>query len=207
MNRFASYTQAVGALMGGIAAVLLASYTIVQLNFAKGQYLDYKRERDIQKMDSALAEWNSMKMLAARAEAARQHPKSSEQLLGVYNFFERLGISYAKHIVSLEEVDDYFRDDALFYWCGWEDWRRELRKSANEDPDTGSFFENYQHMVADLKKAKKLACPTSRELKRTIAIEQERFWREVDTERKVSDALAGKTSEPRKPATSAEAQH
>lgn len=207
MSRFAAYTQAVGALLGGIAAVVLASYTIVQLNFAKGQYLDYKRERNVQKMDSVMVEWNSMKMLAARAEASRNLSRPSEQLLVVYNFFEKLGISYDQHIVSIDEIDDYFRDDTLFYWCGWEDWRRELRKAENEDPDNGSLFEKYQHMVADLMKRRNLRCPTGVDLRDTATVEQKRFWREVDTERKVAGAIAGRIQETDQTSNSTPAQH
>lgn len=162
-----------------IAAVMLTLgglvFVIVQITFAKEQFLAYKAERATDRLEKLHTEWDSPTMLAWRAAAASDYPRETPYLKQIFDFFERLSIAKKKGIVSGEDVDLYFQTDMLAYWCGFENVVKQKRISLGEDPDKSTLWGEFQKSVAEMKERNHVQCLTEADLQVLMAREKVRF--------------------------------
>lgn len=182
MNR-TNWVQSLASLASAVAAVVLVVYVVLQLDFAKAQFIDYTRARKVEKMDALHDSFNSMRMLAARSEACRSHPHGSEPLLVVFNFFEKLAQAHEAGVVSTSDIDYYFRPYALFYWSAFRDWVRKNRVEEGEDPESGSLWSGYQRIVKELTQQGGAQILSKPQIERYLKAERDRFKIEGDMQR------------------------
>jgi hypothetical protein len=171
----ATWVAAVAAWVAAIANVFLVVYVVLQLSFAKAEYLDYSKARKVEKMDAMHELFNSPRMLAARHGACVSYPKGSASLVVVFSFFEKLALAEEMAIVSVGDIEYYFGDTAVFYWSAWNDWVRQMRTDAREDPGSSSIWGGYQRIVRRLTKAKGGALLTKAEIEVMLAAEKARY--------------------------------
>src|SRR3989442_9468625 len=112
----AAWIQAWASVVAGIAAIVAIGFVIVQVSFAKEQYLSYKAERKTEKMEKLNSEWNSPAMLFYRANAAANHPNGSAYVVEVFSFFERVALAKNNGIIAVDDISDYFQTPMLAYW-------------------------------------------------------------------------------------------
>src|SRR5688500_7735163 len=93
------------------------------------------------------------------AEAAKAYPKGSPHLLNIVNFFNELGLAYESGIVTSQDVYPYFRDPILLYWCGWQQWVRDMRVHAGEDPDKGELHREFQLLFGAVRRENERCLP------------------------------------------------
>lgn len=142
----ANWIQAVATMIASLIA--FASIWLVTV-----QWRDQRRARGLEVMERFQAQFESMDMIAARAEAATnlENPSASPAVLTAFNFFERVGRHRRDGLITIDQVDYFFRDSLLCYWYAFEDWAKAVRKASGEDPETGATFREFQLLVADLR--------------------------------------------------------
>jgi len=171
----AEWIQAWAAVTGAIAAILGLAFVVTQITFAKEQYLAYKAERTTERLEKFYADWTSPTMLAYRANAANNYPNDSVFAKEVLSFFERLAIAKKKGIVAGPDVDDYFYDAMLGYWCAFEPVVKADRIRSGEDPATSSLWRDFENTVSEMRKRNNAKCLSDAEIKNFMELEKDRY--------------------------------
>lgn len=172
----AAWVQAWSGVATFAATVAGLIFVMLQIDFAKEQYLAYKAERNTERMEQFYREFTSPTMLSYRAHAAANHPQDSAYLIEVFSFFERLALAKKKGIVTTEDVNDYFGQAMFVYWCGFEEFVRRNRTHAGEDPSTSTLWGEFENAVKELRVINQQPrCATQAEIAQFMLIEKMRF--------------------------------
>ena len=182
------------------AAIAVGTLLVVmtQLNFARNEFEAYQRARRIEKMDELYQLFNSQRLVASRGLASAAHPEGSKHLQDVFDFFEMTARAETAGLVTVDDVDYYFRDTALGYWHAWPQWLAKIRKAG---PDkTGSedqLYVGFEKLVGDLRASKGVPTPTDTEIATLLTHEQKRFQDELKQARMWTGGETDKRSRQR----------
>jgi hypothetical protein len=171
----AAWVQAWASIITVVLTFAGLFFVIRQINFAKEQYLAYKAERTTERLERFYSDWTSPTMMAYRANAANNYPSDSVFLKEVFSFFERLAIAKKKGIVSGGDVDEYFQDAMLAYWCGFDQVVKQDRIRSGEDPATSSLWREFENAVGEKKKRNGANCFAQAELTYFMEMEKDRY--------------------------------
>ena len=176
-----SWVLAIASLVQSLAAIIGVVYVVEQLDFAKNEFLDYKNQRVVEKMEDLVASFNTSRMLYLRSEMAKNYPQdgasypdaTEPHTIATLNFFEGLAEAQQRGVVTTEDLWFYFSDPISCYWYGWKKWVEQYR-TENGDPE---YYGGFERIAETLKTQKNTTCDQAM-FYRVRNREQERY--EID---------------------------
>ena len=156
-----------------LVAVVALVFLITQVNYARTEFTSHKTEQKSEKTEQLWREWVSPTMLLSRAKTAGNYPtmKGSPYQTDILTFFERAARFQQNGIVTADDLDYYFQDYILAYWCVLQPWVAQSRKERGDS----TLWDGFEGIATNLQPIQHGACMPASEMRRFMQFEQERY--------------------------------
>ena len=145
-----------------VAVGIISGIVLWQLGLARQELVHLNSARRMEAIERLYSDWDSNRMRQVRANAAKQYPTFGRDSLEMLTFFERLAVLKQSGTVPADQVNYYFQDALIFYWCSYSDAVRTNRRAAGEDALHGSLWRGFELLAQEALRGQR--CPSEQDL-------------------------------------------